>query len=1160
VMATPGTFVEFSRQRGLAADGRCKAFSDDADGTGWAEGAGMLVVERLSDARRNGHQILAVVAGTAVNQDGASNGLTAPNGPAQQRVIRQALANARLTPADVDAVEAHGTGTTLGDPIEAQAVLATYGQDRDTPLWLGSLKSNIGHAQAASGVGGIIKMVMAMRHGLLPKTLHVGEPSTKVDWSAGAVNLLTESVAWEAGEKPRRAGISSFGMSGTNAHIIIEEPPAREPVTEPVRTLPALPVLVSAREEVALALPSQVDLDVAYTLATGRSALPVRTYAIDDGGFAAPVRAVAQRTALLFTGQGAQWPGMGRDLYDSYPVFADTFNEICAQFELPLLDVDEQLDQTRFTQAALFAFEVAMFRLLESWGVHPDVLIGHSIGEVAAAYCAGVWSLEDACRLVAARGSLMQALPAGGAMIAIQATEAELTGEDVDIAAVNGPRSVVIAGPVEKVEAVAAKFAKSRRLDVSHAFHSSLMDPMLDEFRAVVATLTFHQPSIPLVKDVTDPEYWVRHVRDTVRFADDVAAADATAFLEIGPDAALIPAVAQLRDDAVLIPVSRKDNTDVVTALARYWAAGGTVDWTAFFAGTGATLVEAPTYRFQRQRFWPTVTPDATVGHVESAHDAAFWDAVERGDLAALADTLGLANGQRDALQAALPALSSWRRSQAERDLLDSWRYRVLWKPIATPVAATQDRWLVTGPGGEELAALLPAGDGPVRGVLAVGLDPAGLAELMRDAPAPVWCVTRGAVSTGRSDTLVDAAQASLWGLGRVAALEMPQLWGGLIDLPPVLDQRVVSRLAAVLADGTEDQVAIRSSGVFARRLATAPRPDGPAWQPRGTVLVTGGTGGLGTVVARWLAGAGAERLVLASRRGHTAPGAPELVADLTAFGVEVEVLTADLSARDDVARLIEVAGPSLTAVVHTAGIDVQGAVTELDAAAIEAAESAKVHGARHLDELLGDRTLDAFVVFSSIAGIWGSGGSGAYAAANAALDALATDRRGRGLTGTAIAWGPWAEFGMAATGDLAALERRGLRPMIPQLAVATLGTAPGGDPVQVIADMDWQRFLPSYTFSRRSPLLSDLTPAAGEPATVPATRLDDVSQAGLTGLVRREAAAVLGHADAAEIPADRAFREAGFDSLTAVELRGRLQAATGLRLPATLVFDHPSP
>ncbi|MCA2219578.1 type I polyketide synthase, partial [Jidongwangia harbinensis] len=1141
VMATPGTFIEFSRQRGLAADGRCKAFSDDADGTGWAEGVGMLLVERLSDARRNGHQILAVVRGSAVNQDGASNGLTAPNGPAQQRVIRQALANARLTPADVDVVEAHGTGTTLGDPIEAQAVLATYGQERETPLWLGSLKSNIGHTQAASGVGGVIKMVLAMRHGVLPKTLHVGEPSSKVDWSAGSVSLLTESVAWEAGEKPRRAGVSSFGMSGTNAHVIIEEPPAAE-TAEPAQTLPALPVLVSARAEAALALPSRVDLDVAYTLAVGRTALPVRTFAIDDGGFAEPTVAADQRTALLFTGQGAQWSGMGRDLYDTFPVFADAFDEIAAHLDLPLHDVvfgaDERLGQTAFTQAALFAYEVAMFRLLESWGVRADVLVGHSIGEVAAAYCAGVWSLEDACRLVAARGSLMQALPAGGAMVAIQASEAELAGVDVDIAAVNGPRSVVISGPVDKVEAVAATFAKARRLDVSHAFHSSLMDPMLDEFRSVVATLTFHEPSIPLVKDVTDPEYWVRHVRDTVRFADDVAAADATAFLEIGPDAALIPAVAQIRDDALLVAVSRREKTDAVTALGRYWAAGGRVDWAAFFAGTGAKLAEAPTYRFQWQRYWPAITAGAMPG--AGTDDAEFWQAVESGDLNGLADVLGLVTEQRETLQAALPVLSSWRRSQAERDLLDSWRYHVTWKPVTVRPATLPGRWLVVGEDAGDIAAVLPTeGDAPVEGIVAVDLDVMALVELLRVATAPVWCVTRG-------------GQPEVWGLGRVAALETPHLWGGLVEVPETLDERAAAKLVAVLADGSEDQVSIRPSGVFARRLTRAPRAAGAAWRPRGTVLITGGTGGLGLAVARWLADNGAERLVLTSRRGGAAPD----------LGVPVEVINADMGVRDDVAAVLGRCGADLTAVVHAAGVELAGTVATMTAADVATAAAGKADGARFLDELLGDRVLDAFVLFSSIAGIWGSGGGGAYAAANAALDALAVERRARGLAATAIAWGPWAGIGMASRGQTTdGLTRRGLRLLPPESAVSAIAAAVGGEPAVVIADVDWARFGPVFTAGRPAPLLAGLLePVADE--TVRATPLAsaEMTVPALTDLVRREAAAVLGHADAAEIPADRAFREAGFDSLTAVELRGRLQAATGLRLPATLVFDHPSP
>ncbi|WP_251091802.1 type I polyketide synthase [Streptomyces sp. Caat 7-52] len=678
VMASPGTYVEFSRQGALSPDGRCRSFADDAAGTGFSEGLGVLVLERLSDARRNGHDVLAVLRGSAVNQDGASNGLTAPNGPSQQRVIRQALAAARLSAADVDVVEAHGTGTTLGDPIEAQALLATYGQGRAEPLWLGSVKSNIGHTQAAAGVAGVIKMVMAMRNGVLPRTLHVDEPSTKVDWDAGNVRLLTEEREWPHQGRPRRAGVSSFGISGTNAHTILEEAPAQDlPPTDTEPDAPAVVWPLSARS--AQALPAQAErlhtfladrpglhpAAVARALGTRRTAFDHRAAVTgtDRDGLLAALRALATgapgptaatgrarsgtRTAFLFTGQGAQRLGMGLELRAHYRVFADTFDAIDDRLGLDLAGVlagDDAgtVHRTQYAQTALFAYEVALFRLLDSFGVRPDALAGHSVGELAAAHVAGVLDLDDACTLVAARGRLMQALPEGGAMVAVQATEDEvrpLLDDRVGLAAVNGPRAVVLSGEEKAVLAAAGEFARTRRLTVSHAFHSPLMDGMLGEFRAVAEKLTFNRPDIPLVSALTgrpardeelrDPGYWVRHVRETVRFADAVAALAGSRvgrFVELGPDAVLTGLARECTEagDAVFVAPGRRrgsEPTTLMSALAHLYADGLTPDWAAVFPGTARA--ELPTYAFHRTRYWLNADVALTAGPLAEPQPAA---------------------------------------------------------------------------------------------------------------------------------------------------------------------------------------------------------------------------------------------------------------------------------------------------------------------------------------------------------------------------------------------------------------------------------------------------------------------------------------------------------------------------------------------------------
>ncbi|MGW2035494.1 SDR family NAD(P)-dependent oxidoreductase [Streptomyces sp. NPDC001811] len=676
VMSTPDTFVDFARQRGLAADGRCKSFAAAADGTGWGEGAGVLVVERLSDARRNGHRVLALVRGSAVNSDGASNGLTAPNGPSQQRVIRAALAAAGLGPADVDAVEAHGTGTTLGDPIEAQALLATYGQDRAEPLWLGSVKSNMGHTQAAAGVAGVIKMVMAMRNGVLPKTLHVDAPSPQVDWDAGQVRLLTEPRPWAAPDRPRRAGVSSFGISGTNAHVILEEFPEPEPAEpDPATAPPLLALPVSARSPEALRgqarrlreLTGTTAADLGLALATTRGTHPHRAVLLAGGDdeAAAALDALAHGTeapgllvtgsatdgtlAYLFSGQGAQRPGMGRDWYDAFPVYAEHFDRAAALFdkhlERPLAEVvfgddPDTLEQTAYTQAALFTTQVALYRLLESFGLRPDWLAGHSVGEFAAAHVAGVWSLPDAVTAVAARGRLMQELPEGGAMTAVQATEEEvaaLLDGRCGIAAVNGPRAVVVSGDEDAVAEVAAHFPTARRLRVSHAFHSPRMEPMLAAFREVMTGIEAAEPTVPLVSTLTgapagaaelgSADYWVRHVRETVRFADAVttlAVKGAGTFLELGAApvlTALGPDCLPDAADTAFVPAGRKDTDPLrglLAALATVHTRGFDVDWAALYASYQGRRAELPTYAFEHRRYWlptPAVAVGDAAGH-----------------------------------------------------------------------------------------------------------------------------------------------------------------------------------------------------------------------------------------------------------------------------------------------------------------------------------------------------------------------------------------------------------------------------------------------------------------------------------------------------------------------------------------------------------------
>ncbi|WP_415954483.1 KR domain-containing protein, partial [Streptomyces sp. KLOTTS4A1] len=887
---------------------------------------------------------------------------------------------------------------------------------------------------------------------------------------------------------------------------------------------------------------------------------------------------------------------------------------------------------------------------------------------------------------------LMQALPTGGAMVAVQATEDQvlpLLTEEVSIAAVNGPASVVISGDEDAVQEIASRFEKTKKLRVSHAFHSPRMEPMLDEFRALAQQLTFHAPRIPVVSNVTgtlagdeirSADYWVRHVREAVRFADGIGHLESqgvTTYLELGPGGVL-SAMAQdtttsTETDAVFVPALRKNRPEpdaVVTALAELHVHGAAVDWTAYHAGTGAQRVDLPTYVFQHQHYWPKAPvagahPGAYPGTAEagqgqgqgSGPDEAFWEAVEREDLVALAEG-GLDLSADTPLAEALPALSSWRTRRLQQSAVDNRRYHVTWKPVRATGAALTGRWLLAVPdalsadtadwvthglkasGAEvvrigaadtDLSAYADAAG--VVSLLAIGedtLDDDGLAPGVTETlmlirrlgeagiEAPLWCLTQGAVSTGTSDPLRNAAQAQVWGLGRVVALEQPSRWGGLVDLPDTLDARTWELTASVLAATTgEDQTAVRPAGVYASRLAqaTAPVGDG-AWEPRGTVLISDGTTPAAAQVANWLAGTDAERVVLLAPAGRV-PDADVL----ERLGERATVKAVDVSDRAELAALVaalEAEGSAVRAVLHTPGDTGTGGTAANDTDPSEALR-ARAAGAANLDAVFADADLDAFVLFSSVAGVWGGGGQASYAAGAAYLDGLAQLRQSRGRVATSVAWGPWADVatgGAAVTDDAqdgvtddvtddvtdgvtdgaqdgaqdavpdgapddvdadGQLRRRGLSALDPEHALAALAHAAGGDAaVLTVVDVDWERFAPAFTALRPSPLLADLPQVArimaaaaedgSEDADVSAglrERLaalsEEEQEAQLLELIRQQAASVLGHSSMADVEPDRAFREMGFDSLMAVDLRNRLTRATGLRLAAGFVFDHPN-
>jgi acyl transferase domain-containing protein/acyl carrier protein len=1274
----------------LSPDGRCRTFDASANGFVRGEGCGMVVLERLSDAQRNGHRILAVIAGSAVNQDGRSTGLTAPNVLSQQALLRDALRRARLRAEQVTYIECHGTGTALGDPIEVDAIRAALNGTDPTaePLWLGALKTNIGHLEAAAGIAGIIKVVLAFQHNRLPRILHLRHINPRLTLDGSRLRPLTDAVAWTRGTEPRHAGVSGFGISGTNAHVILEEPPAETNPKQAQLGRSDVPLLLSGHSEQAVRdqamrlathLEASDDLsltDIGHSLVATRTHFSHRGFVVSSSvadarsqlralQFPIHVAHTGAKLGYLFTGQGAQRPEMGRVLYEREAIFRAALDEVFKAFDgllrKPLRDVmfakldsvdAKLLDQTEYTQPALFAIEVALFRLCESFGVIPQLLLGHSIGEVAAAHVAGIWSLSDACKLVSARGSLMQALPAGGTMVALTATEAEVRAvlerhPGLDIAGLNGPNAIVISGDEEPALAVEQHFKvlgrEVKRLTVSHAFHSWRMEPMLAEFRAIAESLTYHPPSIPIVSNLTgalarpdelcSPDYWVRHVRHPVRFLDGVGVLEregVNVCIELGPHAVLTAMVdacltSDARERVMRLPTMQRHRPETETfalALGGLHCHGVPIDWSSYFEPFGPKRIPLPTYAFQRQKYWLEPKPAGAKPSPGSVEEPSFWAAIDQNDLDSLSSLLGIGEAERASLASLLPSLGSWHRLQSRRSRLSNWRYVIQWRRIEPTVARQAGVWVVAVPEprselveevlgmleasadavlrldlgqsstrqqlGDELAKLvsgrsvagvvslaaLDTRPEPAHPELPIGLrHNLALVQVIADMGSDVrlWMLSSGAVSVGSDDELRVPAQALSWGLRRVAALEHARRGIGAIDLPATLGTTHGRALLSVLQSESDDQLALRADGWYVPRITTAPIADRqPRFHGKGTALITGGTGALGARTARWLIGRGIEHVVLTSRGGDSREH-EALRSELEGLGARVSIARCDSSVREQVAGLLnalDAEGSRPSTIVHTAGVVGRHTpLSELTLSEFADVAAGKVAGALHLHELTRHYELDAFILFSSISGIWGSARQAAYSSANAYLDALAAHRKHVGLAASSIAWGPWAGGGMATSDAREQLARAGLTAMDPELAIEGLDFVGEAQPCMVIVDVDWSVLVPALASARRRPFFDEI---ASSDAGAQDDQLDLIAQLRplsesehadhVMAIVVEQTGAVLGFGKNSSIDPETGFSDLGLDSLMAVELRRRLQRVTGLSLPATLTFDYPSP